>query len=59
VIQRAGASPDAVIVELRASRHSGYLGDGLLQLLGYLHDRPKLFAITTSRMARWPCERAV
>ena len=43
VIQRAGASPDAVIVELKASRYSSYLGDGLLQLLGYLHDRPRLF----------------
>jgi hypothetical protein len=50
VIQRAGANPDAVIVELKASRYSGYLGDGLLQLLGYLHDRPKLF---TKQPAGW------
>jgi hypothetical protein len=44
IIQRAGSNPDAVIIELKASRSAGYLGDGLLQLLGYLHDRPKLFA---------------
>jgi len=43
IIQRADSKPDAVIIELKASRSSGYLGDGLLQLLGYLHDRPKLF----------------
>lgn len=45
VIQKrvAGASVDAVLLEVKASRTGGYLGAGLLQMLGYLKDRPGLF----------------
>lgn len=31
------------LLELKASRSGGTLGGGLLQLLGYLKDRPALF----------------
>jgi len=39
---------DAVIVEIKATRHSAYLGDGLAQLFGYLKDRPALFTTQPS-----------
>jgi len=54
-IYTAGSRPDIVIevvrdgytkallLELKASEASGYLADGLMQLLGYLRDRPLLF----------------
>jgi len=35
-----GTPVDTVILELKASRSSSYLGFGLMQLLGYLKDRP-------------------
>jgi hypothetical protein len=41
IIQRTGAAPDCVVVELKATRSPSYLGEGLSQLLGYLHDRPE------------------
>ncbi len=46
VIQRVreGKTVDALLLELKASRSGGTLGGGLLQLLGYLKDRPALFA---------------
>jgi hypothetical protein len=44
VVQRAGVHADAVVLELKASRKRGYLGDGLSQLLGYLRECPPLFA---------------
>lgn len=45
VIQRVrnGKTIDALLLELKASRTGGTLGSGLLQLLGYLKDRPDLF----------------
>jgi hypothetical protein len=35
-----GVTVDTVILELKASRNSPYLATGLVQLLGYLKDRP-------------------
>lgn len=45
VIQRVrdGKTVDALLLELKASRSGGTLGGGLLQMLGYLKDRPVLF----------------
>jgi hypothetical protein len=43
VVERVGRDPDAVVVELKASRNPGYLGQGVSQLLGYLKDRPELW----------------
>jgi len=43
---RAGALIDSVLLELKASRNAGTLGAGLLQLLGYLKDRPAPYAST-------------
>ena len=43
VVQRAGVLADRVVLELKASRRPGTLGDGLSQLLGYLYERPLLF----------------
>ena len=43
VVHREGARPDAVVLELKASRHRSYLGAGLRQLLGYLGECPQLF----------------
>lgn len=45
IVQRRsnGASADAVLLEVKASKDAKYLGAGLMQLLGYLHDRPSLF----------------
>ncbi len=43
LVERLGGRPDRVILELKASRVAGTLGDGLSQLLGYLYERPKLF----------------
>ena len=45
VIQRLrdGTTVDAMLLELKASRNPGTIGAGLLQLLGYLKDRPTLF----------------
>jgi hypothetical protein len=52
VIQRVrdGKTIDALLLELKASRSGGTLGAGLLQLLGYLKDRPELF---TTRPSAW------
>lgn len=47
---RNGKAIDALLLELKASRSSGTLGSGVLQLLGYLKDRPTLFA---TRPAAW------
>ncbi len=48
VVQRLrnGALVDSVLLELKASRTAGTLGAGLLQLLGYLKDRPAPYAST-------------
>jgi hypothetical protein len=43
-LRRDGGTLDSVILELKASRRPGYLGAGLMQLLGYLRDRPGTFA---------------
>jgi hypothetical protein len=43
-LRREGGTVDSVILELKASRRAGYLGTGLMQLLGYLRDRPATFA---------------
>ena len=37
-----GAIEDAVVLELKATKRGGYLGEGLSQLLGYLGERPEL-----------------
>lgn len=52
VIQRVrdGKTVDALLFELKASRNGGTLGGGLLQMLGYLKDRPDLFI---TRPAAW------
>jgi hypothetical protein len=52
VIQRVrdGETIDALLLELKASRSGSTLGSGLLQLLGYLKDRPGLFS---ARPAAW------
>lgn len=39
-VVRLGNKPDAAVLELKATRDSGYLGAGLSQLLGYLKERP-------------------
>lgn len=39
-----GVSTRAVLLELKASSSSSYLGSGLSQLLGYLNDRPRLLS---------------
>lgn len=44
LVQRLGQRPDFVALELKASRKPSTIGSGLSQLLGYLHDRPGLFA---------------
>jgi hypothetical protein len=41
LVERSGAHPDLVVLELKASRNPGTIGDGLSQLLGYLNDRPE------------------
>jgi hypothetical protein len=48
-LDKNGAS-DALLLELKASRRSAYLSEGIFQLLGYLNDRPKLF---TKQPAAW------
>src|SRR6185312_9304862 len=47
---RGNSTVDALLLELKASRSGSTLGGGLLQLLGYLKDRPTLFA---NRPAGW------
>jgi hypothetical protein len=42
-LRRDGQTVDALMLEVKASRSASYLGDGLMQLLGYLKDRPTLF----------------
>lgn len=42
-IARSGQCPDAAVLELKATFSSGYLGEGLQQLLGYLAERPDLW----------------
>lgn len=49
-LKRHGQAADAVLLELKASTSTSYLGSGLLQLLGYLKDRPSLFG---SQPAGW------
>lgn len=44
MIERRGAQPDVVIVEAKATRSPGYLGDGLSQLLGYIKERSSLWS---------------
>jgi hypothetical protein len=41
--RRDGTTVDAVVLELKASRNDATLSGGLLQLLGYLKDRPDRF----------------
>jgi len=43
-LRRDGNTVDSVILELKASRRPSYLAAGLMQLLGYLRDRPGPFA---------------
>lgn len=38
-----GGVKDAAILEMKATKNAEYLASGLLQLLGYLRDRPALF----------------
>jgi hypothetical protein len=42
-IARRGPKPDAVVLELKATFSSSYLGSGLSQLLGYVAERPDLW----------------
>lgn len=42
-IVRSGPVVDAAVLELKATFSSGYLGEGLQQLLGYLAERPDLW----------------
>ena len=42
-IAKSEPNPDAAILELKATRSAGYLGQGLSQLLSYLGERPGLF----------------
>lgn len=44
VIERRGASPALVLLELKATRNASYLGQGLSQLLGYVKERPALLS---------------
>ncbi len=44
VIERRGASPTLVILELKATRSASYLGQGLSQLLSYIKERPALLS---------------
>lgn len=46
----SGTTVDAVLLELKATRSGSYLGAGVMQLLGYLKDRPALFG---RRPAAW------
>jgi hypothetical protein len=39
VIERVGARPSVIVLELKATRNASYLGQGLSQLLAYAHDR--------------------
>jgi hypothetical protein len=48
IVQRVGNAADSVVLELKASRRPDTLGDGLSQLLGYLYERPTLFAAQPS-----------
>lgn len=43
MVVRTGPGPDAVILELKASRHAPTLLKGLTELLAYLADRPELW----------------
>ena len=38
-----GTVVDAIVLELKATKRPGYLGEGLSQLHGYLGERPELF----------------
>lgn len=60
VIQRrvGGAPADAVLIEAKASRDGRYLGAGLMQLLGYLKDRPNLFGVAPSGWLVAPASNA-
>lgn len=40
---RTGGSSKGILIECKASRSSRYLGEGLMQMLGYMRDRPALF----------------
>lgn len=44
VIERRGALPALVLLELKATRSASYLGQGLSQLLGYVKERPALLS---------------
>lgn len=50
IVERTGTQRDAVVIELKASRSRSYLARGLSQLLGYLQERPQMFA---QRPAGW------
>lgn len=47
---RDGLVVDAVVIEMKATRSPSYLGAGVMQLLGYLKDRPTIF---TRKPAGW------
>jgi hypothetical protein len=44
VLEKTGTDPALVILELKATRSSSYLGQGLSQLLGYVRERPALLS---------------
>jgi len=46
--RREGKTVDAVLLELKASRVAATLSGGLMQLLGYLKDRPDIFGYRPS-----------
>jgi hypothetical protein len=39
VIQRTGATPRSLVLEIKATRSPSYLAQGLVQLLAYAHER--------------------
>jgi len=47
VVERRGETLDVVLLEVKASRNPRTLGAGLVQLLGYLKERPELWPRTT------------
>jgi hypothetical protein len=50
VIERRGTKRANLILELKGTKSGSYLGAGIAQLLGYLHDRPDMSA---SRLEGW------
>lgn len=57
-VVRSGDSPDALVLELKASHSPSYLKDGLVKLLGYLADRPALWQRKPAGWLVAPCSDA-